>query len=244
MKKPNLAKIKAMLGGKGLYIAAAACMAAVGGVGAATYNKAVKQINEGLGSTAPSITQSSKAELPAIEEKKDVPMDSSETESDSSEAAESSSLPDSSSQAEKKTVTQPNVMPVTGEVLNPFSFGELVKSKTLDVWRTHDGIDIKAEKGAAVKAMNHGEVSRIWEDPLWGSCISIDHGNGIESFYYSMSASMMVEEGDTVESGQVIGSVGDTAQVEAAEPSHLHFALKRANEWIDPVTFIDPYSNK
>ena len=239
MKKPSLAGIKKLVGGKGLYIAAAACMIAVGGAGAAAYNKAVKQINDGLSYSAPKVSESKKTAVAADEKKQDVPKEESSTAPES--------LPETATKQPEKAaepVSQPNVMPVNGEIIVPFSFGELVKSETLDVWKTHDGIDIKAEKGTPVKAMNHGEVSRIWEDPLWGNCVSIDHGMGIESFYFSLSEALTVTEGDTVDAGQIIGTVGDTAQIEIAEPSHLHFALKRSGEWIDPVSYIDPVSNK
>ena len=253
MKRPDLTRLKALLGGRGIYAAAAAGIIAVGGVGAAAYNRAVKKINDGLGSTVPGITSSRSGEVYADEKKTDVPKQTDSSTASDSDAdsrkdteskASSSKGTDDSSTASPKPISQPNVKPVEGEVIVPYSFGELVKSKTLDVWRTHDGADIKADKGTPVKAMNHGEVSKIWEDALWGNCISIDHGSGIVSYYYNLSPSMTVEEGDEVDAGQVIGTVGDTAQVEAAEPSHLHFAVKRSGEWTDPISFIDPFSNK
>ena len=244
MKRPDFAKVKRMIGGKGLYIGVAACMIAVGGVGAATYNKAVKRINDGLSNTTPSITESRKADIYTDEKLADVPKDNSSAAESEVGSTSDSSREEAVSKPDKPVISQPNVMPVNGEIITPFSFGELVKSETLEVWKTHDGIDIKAEKGSPVKAMNRGEVTKIWDDPLWGFCASIDHGNGIVSYYYSLSASMMIKEGDTVDSGQVIGSVGDTAEIEAAEPSHLHFALKRNGEWTDPVSYIDPYTNK
>jgi murein DD-endopeptidase MepM/ murein hydrolase activator NlpD len=55
-----------------------------------------------------------------------------------------------------------------------------------------------------------------------------------------MGATVSVSEGDNVNSGDVIGSVGETAQIESALPAHLHFALERNGSWIDPVDFIDP----
>ncbi|MBR6044329.1 MAG: M23 family metallopeptidase [Ruminococcus sp.] len=242
MKKPDLTRIRKLLSGKGLWVAAAACLIAVGGAGAAAYNKAVRQINDGINYSAPKVSESSKPSKYADEKVSSVPKD---------EASVPDTLSDDPSSEDMQSgpgtdipISQPNVMPVNGEIIQPFSFGELVRSETLGVWKTHDGVDIKADKGTPVKAMNHGEVSRIWEDPLWGSCISIEHGTGIESFYYSLSPSMTVAEGDTVEAGQTIGMVGDTAQIEAAEPSHLHFAVKRNNEWIDPIGYIDPLTNK
>lgn len=92
--------------------------------------------------------------------------------------------------------------------------------------------------------MNRGEVTEVREDALWGYTVTIDHGDGIVGYYYNLSSAVTVEEGDSVESGQIIGAVGDTAQIEAAEPSHLHFGLKRNGEWIDPINYINPNSSK
>ena len=69
-------------------------------------------------------------------------------------------------------------------------------------------------------------------------------GRAVNSPLPGVIVDVCVKEGDTVNSGDVIGSIGDTAEIEAAEPSHLHFALKRNGEWIDPVGYIDPFSNK
>ena len=60
--------------------------------------------------------------------------------------------------------SNPKTMPVTGEVINPYSNGELVKSETLDVWKTHDGADIAAEKGSAVASCMKGTVTEIKDD--------------------------------------------------------------------------------
>ena len=135
-------------------------------------------------------------------------------------------------------------MPVNGDILEPFSGGELVKSETLNVWKTHDGVDISAEAGTPVKAMNKGEVTQVEKDALWGYTVIIDHGSGVMGYYYNLSSAVSVKEGDKVQSGQVIGAVGETAEIEAASGPHLHFGLKKNGEWIDPVSFIDPYANK
>ena len=228
MKKFRNSKLHRMMGGKGIYITLGACVLAVGGAGVAAYNKAVTKINDNLNFSIPDTS--------IVQQEQQADMKQSDVEKE-----------DSSSQSEEMEEllsTQPNVMPVNGEIINPFSNGELVKSKTLGVWKTDDGVDIAADTGTQVKSMNRGEVTKIWEDPLWGNCVTIDHGDGIVGYYYNLSSAVTVEEGDSVESGQVIGAVGDTAQIEAAEVSHLHFGLKRNGEWIDPINFIDPNSNK
>ena len=55
-------------------------------------------------------------------------------------------------------------LPVMSEVFNPYSGGELVKNVTLNDWRTHDGIDIKAAKGTDVMACADGTVAKIYDE--------------------------------------------------------------------------------
>ena len=221
-------KLGKTLGKKGLYITMGACLLALAGAGVAAYNKTVDSINKSLVITEPAADYSRAAENKVT----DVPKETTST------TQKPESKPESKD--DLNTKTQPNIMPVNGEVINAFSNGELVKSETLGVWKTHDGIDIKAELGAPVKAMNKGKVIKVWSDPLWGNCIKIDHGNGVTGHYYGLTAAASVTEGDMVNSGDVIGAVGDTAQIELAEATHLHFALDRNGTWIDPVDFIDP----
>lgn len=220
------------LGPKGLYITLGACLIALGGAGVAAYNKTVSDINDSLAIEQPN------GEQQADNKKTDVEKE------ESSLGDTSSSQADNSSDNALDIQTQPNVMPVNGEIINPFSNGELVKDETLGVWKTHDGVDIKADVGTQVKAMNKGKVTKVWEDALWGNCITIDHGSGVIGHYYSLSKAMNVTEGDEVNAGEVIGSVGDTAECEAAELSHLHFGLKKNGEWIDPIEFIKGSSSK
>lgn len=130
------------------------------------------------------------------------------------------------------------IRPVNGDVINNFSGGELVKSKTLSVWKTHDGIDVAADSGAAVKAMTEGVVTDIYNDALMGVTVVIDHGSGYEGWYCNLSADTPVSKGDSVEAGMVIGEVGTTAEAEIAEPSHLHFGLKKNNAWVDPAVYL------
>lgn len=232
MKPIKETKIAQLLGGKGAYITLAAVVLAAGGAGMAAYSKAVKTAENSFDfSISDSGYYSSTAQA---DKKQSGVLKDSETDS--------SSKSDSSSADDKQT--QPNVMPVNGEILNPFSFGELVKSETLGVWKTHDGVDIAAENGTPVKAMNKGEVTQVAEDPLWGYTVIIDHGSGVMGYYYNLSSAVAVKEGDKVQSGQTIGAVGDTAEIEAATGSHLHFGLKKNGEWTDPISYIDPIANK
>lgn len=216
------------IGAKGIYITLAACAIAAGGAGIAAYSKASSDINDSLTSSL------SESEQQADNKQNNVLKEDSSMQEQN----------DSSPIDDLNVKTQPNVMPLNGEILNPFSDGELVKDETLGVWKTHDGVDIKGDYGQKVKAMNKGVVLEIWEDPLWGNCISIDHGSGVVGYYYNLSPTMYVTQGDSVNAGEVIGSIGDTAECEAALMSHLHFGIKQNGEWCDPIEFINGSSSK
>ena len=135
--------------------------------------------------------------------------------------------------------SNPKTMPVTGEIINPYSNGELVKSVTLDVWKTHDGADIAAEEGAAVAACMKGTVTEINNDPLWGICVVIDHGDGVTGHYYGLAETLNVKAGQAVSMGEIIGQVGNTAEIECKLDSHLHFGITKNGAWIDPINFIN-----
>lgn len=230
-------RIAKVLGTKGLYITAAASLAVMAGAGMIAYNKAIGSVNESFELNMPESSQTQQAEAKQTNVKKPQRDESSEKEV----------LPEEDEtdvKNDKVYNTQPNIMPVNGEIINPFSGGELVKSETLGVWKTHDGIDIKADKGTAVKAMNKGVVTKVWEDTLWGYCVIIDHQNGIIGHYYSLTSAVAVSEGDEVNSGDIVGYVGDSAIVENTEGAHLHFALKQNGEWIDPISYINPLGIK
>lgn len=134
--------------------------------------------------------------------------------------------------------SNPKTMPVTGEVINPYSGGELVKNETLGVWKTHDGADIAAEQGAAVAACMKGKVTEVNNDPLWGICVVIDHGDGVIGHYCSLAQTVNVKVGQEVKMGEIIGQVGNTAEIECKLDSHLHFGMTKDGAWIDPVAFI------
>lgn len=223
------------LGAKGVYITMGACLIALAGAGAAAYNKAMDELNNTIVLDDPRVVQQADNKTEGVP-KEDSSSQGGKTSLTVTERTDPAD--NSSSMISDDIKTQPNVMPVNGDIINPFSNGELIKDETLGVWRTHDGVDIKADVGTPVKAMNKGTVTEIKEDPLWGNCIIIDHGSGVTGYYYSLSKAMNVVEGDRVNAGQIIGAVGDTAQCEAAELSHLHFGLKQNGSWIDPVSFI------
>ncbi len=127
-------------------------------------------------------------------------------------------------------------------VLQAFSDGELVKSETTGTWQTHNGVDLACAEGTEVFAIDVGTVTEVCNDALWGYTITIDHDNGIVSRYCGLDGSVDVREGDTVQSGQKIGKVGNTADIESALETHLHLEVRKSGEAIDPLTCFPSYS--
>ena len=127
------------------------------------------------------------------------------------------------------------VMPIEGEVFGVFSQGELVRNVTLGEWRTHDGIDIKAAKGTPVRATADGVVSRVYDDPMWGTVVEITHAGGLTSITSGLDPAVAVSQGDTVRVEDTIGVVGSVL-AEISMDSHIHFGMKEDGKWVDPIT--------
>ena len=128
--------------------------------------------------------------------------------------------------------------PVEGEIMKAYAKDNLVYSETLQEWTTHLGIDIKADKTTVVKAAEAGTVKTIKNDPRYGLTITIEHDDGYQTVYANLLSSEFVIEGEKVEKGQSIGTVGNTATFEIADEPHLHFEILKDGVQIDPSTFI------
>ena len=122
------------------------------------------------------------------------------------------------------------------QVIEPFSGGELVKNATTGTWQTHNGTDIAAEVGADVMAAESGDITSVSNDPLWGVTVVLDHKNGYITKYCGLGADLAVQQGDSVNRGDVIGAVGETADIESTEAPHLHIEITHNGELIDPMT--------
>lgn len=128
--------------------------------------------------------------------------------------------------------------PVDGEVSRDYAKDNLIYSETLKEWVTHLGIDIKADKTTVVKAAEAGTVKSIKNDPRYGLTIVIDHGDGMQTVYANLLTSEFVVEGEKVEKGQSIGTVGNTAVFEIADEPHLHFEILKDSIQVDPNIYL------
>jgi len=131
------------------------------------------------------------------------------------------------------------IRPIEGETAKIFSMDSLIYSETLQEWVTHRGIDIKAEKGAEVKAVADGTIKSIKTDPRYGISIIIKHSKGFESVYACLlNEAQGLKEGDTIKQGQVIGNVGNSGIFESAEGMHLHFEMTKDGDYVNPDIYV------
>lgn len=128
--------------------------------------------------------------------------------------------------------------PVDGEIVREYAKDNLIYSETLKEWTTHVGIDIKADKTTVVKSAEAGTVKSIKNDPRYGLTIVVEHDNGFQTVYANLLTSEFVVEGEKVEKGQSIGTVGNTAVFESADEPHLHFEILKDSIQVDPSVYI------
>ncbi len=130
------------------------------------------------------------------------------------------------------------VKPVEGDIVRDFAIENLIYSDTLQEWTTHTGIDIKADKTTVVKSAEAGTVKTIKNDPRYGLTVIIEHSNGFQSVYSNLLTSEFVVEGEKVEKGQSLGTVGNTAAFEISDEPHLHFEILKDSVQVDPSIYL------
>jgi murein DD-endopeptidase MepM/ murein hydrolase activator NlpD len=125
----------------------------------------------------------------------------------------------------------PFLRPVPGEVVGPFGQRSIINNQPRS---SHSGIDLKAERGAPIKAINNGRVVLTSDHFFTGLSVVLDHGGGIQSMYFHLDR-ILVQQGQMVPKGHVIGLVGSTGRATGA---HLHWGIRMNGARIDPVQLI------
>ncbi len=101
----------------------------------------------------------------------------------------------------------------------------------------HLGFDLASVAHAPVLAANRGRVLYAAELGIYGNCVIIDHGMGVQSLYGHLS-SLDVKAGDMVEKEQPLGHSGMTG---LAGGDHLHFTMLVNGQMVNPVEWWDPH---
>jgi murein DD-endopeptidase MepM/ murein hydrolase activator NlpD len=100
--------------------------------------------------------------------------------------------------------------------------------------RPHNGVDFAAPPGTPVRAAGDGVVKWAGRNGEYGKHIAINHGEGMVTTYSHLRGIVSrVRPGSSVRQGQVIGWVGQTGLTTGP---HLHFALFRNRQYVNPLT--------
>lgn len=110
------------------------------------------------------------------------------------------------------------------------------KGKEVDQ-QVHLGFDLAVTSRVAIVAANAGTVLNASWLGIYGNCVIIDHGMGVQSLYGHLS-SFDVKVGDTVTRGQTVGRSGMTG---LAGGDHLHFTMLVNGQMVNPVEWWDPH---
>jgi len=136
---------------------------------------------------------------------------------------------------------KPNGEPVSRDFLRyPVEFTEITsqfsasrRHPILGISRPHLGVDFAAPTGTPVRAVAGGKIVTSGRYGQLGETVRVEHDGGVTSTYGHLSRiAGRLKEGDTVERGQVVGYVGASG---LATGPHLHFAIDREGDYVDPI---------
>jgi len=117
-------------------------------------------------------------------------------------------------------------------------FGDLrsymYQGKKIDEQR-HLGIDLASVRHAKVPAANNGVVAFAGYLGIYGNCVILDHGLGLQSVYAHLS-DFDVKKGDQLSKGQILGNSGLSGM---AGGDHLHYEITLAGISVNPIEWWD-----
>jgi len=126
----------------------------------------------------------------------------------------------------------PFVRPVAGtEPPSGFGARRVINGKPR---APHGGADYSVARGTPVVAANAGRVALVAEYFFPGRLVAVDHGLGLHTLYFHLDT-LAVAEGDRVDRGQTLGTVGATGR---ATGPHLHFGAQLGGARIDPAALL------
>ncbi|HAT8672307.1 M23 family metallopeptidase [Legionella pneumophila] len=121
--------------------------------------------------------------------------------------------------------------PLRGPITSLFGLKRVYNKQPRD---PHSGLDIAADEGKPVYAVNQGVVADTGDYFFTGNTVILDHGMGVFSVYAHLSK-ILVKTGETVKQGQELGLVGMTGRVTGP---HLHWTMVVNQTLVEPLLFV------
>jgi murein DD-endopeptidase MepM/ murein hydrolase activator NlpD len=108
-----------------------------------------------------------------------------------------------------------------------------------NIYKLHNGIDLRGSNGTPIFSVDKGKVKSSYFNSAGGNQVIIQH-NGYTTGYAHLQ-DVLVSEGQELKKGQEIGTVGSSGAVTG---SHLHFVIKKNDEYQEPIKFMQDSINK
>jgi murein DD-endopeptidase MepM/ murein hydrolase activator NlpD len=142
-------------------------------------------------------------------------------------------LQDAASKYNSILAETPSIWPLYGLITSPFGWRSNPFSG--EGSEIHNGVDIAAPYGTAIRATADGTVVQAGWNGTYGISVTLYHRNGIETLYGHMCR-LAVSNGQTVKKGQVIGYEGLTGRTTGP---HCHYQVMINGTPVNPMTYLD-----
>jgi murein DD-endopeptidase MepM/ murein hydrolase activator NlpD len=129
-------------------------------------------------------------------------------------------------------ISEPFVVPLQSKITSEFGKARVYNGSLKGY---HSGTDFRAKVGTPIIAANRGRVALVKRRFYSGGTVLLDHGEGIYTCYFHMSA-FSVKEGEIVQRGEVLGLSGKSGRVTGP---HLHFSARINAVQVDPLQLIE-----
>lgn len=230
----------------GFYIALGICIVTIAAAAWTTYGSVLEYQDDGTDGRESSGVEAA-GEVSGESYERSVPTDdTSGTEnsivdnSSTNEREGQKTDPDPEASVDETSVEEPSesvVFPVADtKAMKEFSIKDPVFSRTTNDWRTHGGVDFRASKGTAVRAVSGGTVNAVGKDPMYGNYIVISNDK-FTARYCGLTDSSVVSEGDNVETGSTIGYIG-IVPCEVLDEDHIHIEVTVNGTVVDPMVIL------
>jgi len=137
----------------------------------------------------------------------------------------------------KSYISKPFILPLDSKITSAFGKARVYNGSLKGY---HSGTDYRAAMGTPIKAANDARVALVKKRFYSGGTVLLDHGEGIYTCYFHMSA-FNVKEGQMVKRGDILGLSGKSGRVTGP---HLHFSARINTVQVDPLQLIEIMNKK